>query len=204
VASVVSICNLALAHLGKAGVISAIDPPDGTREADACAQFYPIARDELLERHTWRFATRRTSLTELDTNPQEALWGFAYARPNLAIRIVSVLLPESTDDTETQKFVEETNDDGSGIIYTNVENAQVRYIWKQEDSVKYTPGFVLALSYRLAQYLAGSLVKDLKVAQALAQAAELAMSQATALDAHTSLTRARDEAVPAHIAARSN
>lgn len=203
-ASVVEICNLALSHLGKSGVVTAINPPDGTREADYCKQFYPVARDELLERHDWRFATRRTTLEELAENPQEALWGYAYGRPNLAIRILAVLLPESTDDTETQKFVEETNEDGSGILYTHVEDAQVRYIWKQEDTAKYTPLFTIALSWKLAQYLAGPLTKDPKIIQACAQSAEMAFAQATAFDAHTKLTRARDEAVPAHIAARSN
>jgi len=204
VASVVDICNLALAHIAKPADVTAIDPPDGTAEADHCARFYPIARNELLERHDWRFATRRTTLEELADNPQEALWAFAYGRPNLAIRILSVLLPASTDDAETQKFVEETNEDGSGIVYTDVEDAQVRFTWLQEDTAKYTPLFVVALSWKLAEYLAGPLTKDPKVVRACAEMAEATFLRAAAADASTKQLRMRDTFTPAHFAARSN
>lgn len=202
-ASVVDICNLALAHIAKPADVTAIDPPDGTAEADHCARFYPIARNELLERHDWRFATRRVTLEELATNPQEALWAYAYGRPNLAIRILAVLLPESTDDAATQKFVEETNSDGSGIIYTHAQDAQVRFVWLQEDTTKYTPLFVVALSWKLAEYLAGPLTKDPKIVRACAEMAEATFMRAAAADAPTKLTRVRDEFTPGHIAARN-
>ena len=59
-ASDVEICNLALSHLGDTATVASIDPPEGSAQAEHCARFYPIARDALLEKHDWSWATRRS------------------------------------------------------------------------------------------------------------------------------------------------
>ena len=69
-ASVVDICNLALGHLGDPATVSSIDPPEGSAQAQHCARFYPIARDSLLEMHSWNFSTYREALAHL----QPAEW----------------------------------------------------------------------------------------------------------------------------------
>ncbi len=48
-ASPVDISNLALSHIGAEALVSAIDPPDGSREAGLCAQFWPLVRTEVLD-----------------------------------------------------------------------------------------------------------------------------------------------------------
>ena len=62
-ASEVDICNMALAHFGQDASIDAIDPPDGSAEAEHASRFYPMARDALLERHAWPFAVRFATLS---------------------------------------------------------------------------------------------------------------------------------------------
>ena len=64
-ASVVDICNLALAHLGDDATISSIDPPEGSAQAEHCKRFYTSARDTLLQLHPWNFASKRIALAEL-------------------------------------------------------------------------------------------------------------------------------------------
>ena len=72
--SEVDICNLALSHLGDEASLASIDPPEGSAQADHCAKFYPIARDLMLEKHPWKFATRRVLLSPVDVD----LWEMEY------------------------------------------------------------------------------------------------------------------------------
>lgn len=156
-ASVISICNLALSHLGDEATIASIDPPEGSVQAEHCATFYPLARDTMLERHDWRFATRRISLALLDTESWN--WLFAYSQPINLVRCAAVLYPTDHGCSKSQDFETETNASGTPIILTNVEDATLRYTVRVEDSTKYPPLFVDALSWLLASYVAGPLLK---------------------------------------------
>lgn len=63
--SEVTICNLALSHLGDTATVVSIKPPDASVQAQLCARFYYVARNSLLEMHAWSFATRRVKLAEV-------------------------------------------------------------------------------------------------------------------------------------------
>jgi hypothetical protein len=165
-ASEVDICNMALGHIGQDANVSAIDPPDGSAEADHCARFYPMARDEILESHAWRFATRRAQLAAVDVPDEVDSWDYAYQLPNQCIRPLAVFLPESTDDTAAQDFTVETDSTGNDILYTNVEDAVLKYIARVEDTTKFSPLFTIALARLLAHYLAGPITKASKMAAA--------------------------------------
>lgn len=202
-ASVVDICNLALGHIANSAEVTSIDPADGTAEADHCARFYPIARDICLEVFTWSFSTVRVALAELDENPQEAVWAYAYALPNQIVKPIAVLYPESTDDTLGQDHLIETLDDGSGVIYTNVEDAWLKYTYRQEDPVKFTPLFVAGLSTMLASFLAGPITKDLKLKKELHVIALSELAFAAASNKAQKVSAYKDF-TPSHITARNN
>lgn len=156
-ASALDICNLALSHLGDSANVSSIDPPEGSAQAEHCARFYPIARDAMLEMHDWGFATRRAQLAllaeDLDTQ-----WSYVYAQPVGVVKRVAILLPEAKDD-DAQLYETESLDDGSIVIYTNAEEAVLRYVAQVTDTTKFTPLFVNALSWLLASHLAGPIIK---------------------------------------------
>lgn len=208
-ASVVEICNLALAHLGDTASVASIDPPEGSAQAEHCARFYPIARDSLLEMHTWNFAMRRQALAQLVNEwPQ---WQYTYALPNDIITALAVLPPEAEDDYVTkfapsdspawahnyspvvaagmyvpQPYTIETKADGSKILMTNQENALLRYVVRVEDPARFSPLFVMALSWHLASMLAGPVIKgDQGAAEAkrCAQMMTAYLSQAKTSDA---------------------
>ena len=61
----VTICNLALSHLGDTAAVASIKPPDSSVQAQLCARFYWVARNALLEMAAWGFATRRVVLAKL-------------------------------------------------------------------------------------------------------------------------------------------
>lgn len=168
-ASEVDICNLALAHLGDAATVSSIDPPEGSAQAEHCARFYPIARDALLEMHTWGFATKRVQLAPVVNVWPE--WDYAYAVPNNAVNLISVIPPDATDDyTQSvpssaggdfvpKPFTSEILDDGTQVILTDLANAVLRYTTIIEDPTTFSPLFVVTLSWHLASFLAGPILK---------------------------------------------
>jgi hypothetical protein len=182
-ASVVDICNLALAHIGDAAAVSAISPSDGSAQADHCARFYPISRDSLLELFDWDFARRRVSLAEVATAPP-ASWAYAYAFPSSCARVLAIQYDGATDDTASEDYITETLADGSRVIYTNCESAVCRYTKLISDPAKFTPLFVTTLSFVLGSYLAGPVAKDRGLGEALYKRALAELGKASTSSAN--------------------
>ena len=156
-ASVVDLCNLALSRLGDSATVASIDPPEGSAQAEHSSRFYPIARDSLLEMHNWKFATRRAVLSELTVDSFN--WTYAYAEPNGALRIISVLDATQSAEDESYPFAAESGEDGAALIYTNLQDATVRYVARVTDTTKFSPLFADALAWLLASHIAGPLIK---------------------------------------------
>lgn len=189
--AVVDICNLALSHLGDRATLSSIDPPEGSAQADHCAQFWPIARDEALAAHDWKFASHVTTPAEYDdslqTNPS---WYYAHAKPAdfLVARefvytqgSVIALFPGAP------QFEMGTLDDGTQAFFTNEQDLALRYTRRVSDPSRYTPGFVTAISYLMASYLAGPVIKGrmgVQTAAAMRQAWTRLAGEAAVTDAN--------------------
>lgn len=179
--SEVDIVNLALSMLGDDATVSSIDPPEGSAQAAHAARFYPIARNAILEMHAWGFATKRAALALLSTTPPSQ-WQYVYAMPINMLNILAVTSDTAQDDYSTgfpppytpfqesnnnigqgaytpQPYVVESLSDGSQVIYTNQQNAVMRYTVLVTDVTKFTPLFVHALSVTLASHLAGPVLK---------------------------------------------
>lgn len=176
--SELDICKLALSHLGDTANITSINPQDGSVQSALCQRFYPMARDALLEMHSWGFNTKRTKLSPLVNKSTE--WDYCYAAPSDVLNVISVLPENAADDNSTsiplsysniatinagqgmytpQQFSMEAYDDGTSVIYTNSPNATLRYNAKITDTTVFSPLFTTTLSWLLASYLAGPLVK---------------------------------------------
>lgn len=206
VASIADICNLALSHLGDEATVASIDPPEGSAQADHCARWYPQALDEVLQEHTWSFATRRIALANLSF--AYPMWQYAYAQPDDCLKFFAVLPPEANDDYSIglplparvpfgdtvypvvayvpQAFETETDEDGNVIILTNQIQAVGRYVVRITDTTKFSPIFVQALSRLLASYLAGPIIKGAEGRAESAgqfQAYQAALARARSADA---------------------
>ncbi len=177
-ATEVDICNLALAHLGDDATIASLSPPEGSAQAEKAARFYPIARNNLLEMHTWNFAAKRGNLA-LTTNTLDQ-WDYAYVAPADMMSPVAIISPSSQNDYATRMSAGDTP---GGItsnyaptivagqytpqqfavegeyIYTNQENAMLRYQAFITDPSLFSPLFVTTLSWHLASMLAGPVIK---------------------------------------------
>lgn len=176
-ASEVDICNLALAHLGDTATVSSIDPPEGSPQAEHCARFYPLARDALLEMHSWNFSTRRVALAKLTNSWSQ--WDYCYALPNDLVAAISVLPPDGNDDYSSgssiysgsmnpmvvggvyqpQAYTIEILPNGTRVLYTDQADAVLRYTAYVRDTSQFSPTFLVALSWLLASYMAGPVIK---------------------------------------------
>lgn len=204
--SEVTICNLGLSFLGDEANISSINPAEESVQAEHCARYYPIARDQVLAEGQWGFALRRKALVELaDVDPPES-WGYTYSVPNDCHVAISVLLPESTDDTLVQPFIRESVTDDVEVIYTNVEDAVLRYVAHVEDTAKYPVHFVVAVARLVASYVAGPLIKGDKGAEMadrmLKRYVEVDLPKALRIDANARRTTDYNTFVPGAIGAR--
>jgi len=175
-ATEISICNLALAHLGDDATIAALN--EASVQAEQSARYYPIARNTLLEIHTWNFATKRASLSTVTNTISQ--WDYAYAAPADMITPLAILSPTAQNDYATRMS---TGDTPGGItsnysptivaghytpqqfavegiyIYTNQDSALLRYQASITDTTKFSPLFIVTLSWQLAAMLAGPIIK---------------------------------------------
>lgn len=181
-ASEVDIANLALGHLGDNATVASLYPPEGSAQAEHCARFYPIARDSLLEMAFWNFSVKRGILAPVAQNWTE--WKYAYALPGDCLSPISVLPIDAYDDYATkfvptdtpywshnyspvvaagrytpQPYSIEMDAAGNQVLFTNLENAVLRYTSYVTDTTRFSPLFVMALSWHLASMLAGPIIK---------------------------------------------
>jgi hypothetical protein len=157
---------MALSHIGSEARVSSISPPDGSVEAGHCAMFYDLARTELLEPGNWAFSLKRATLAEV-TNPSAA-WAYAYAKPSNCLRALRILRPSIAAAVLTRNLAFEPHTDDRGgaafdvegdVILTNEPDAVLLYVQDVTDSTKFQASFTSALSYLLASYLAGPIIK---------------------------------------------
>jgi hypothetical protein len=201
-ASEVDIANLALGHLGDRATVSSFNPPEGSAQAEHCARFYPIARDLTLEAHEWGFATVRADLALLTDTPPPG-FQFVYALPQDCRNVIDLINPfapvffpvderygrwmDNARTLDATPYELETRADGTGVIYTNLENAMIRYVRSITDTTKFSAQFVDAVSWLLAAYLAGPVIKGETGAQmgsACMKAYQLSLAAAATNDAN--------------------
>lgn len=184
-ATTIQVCNMALGHLGEAGSISSIDPPEGSKYAEDCVQFFGIARDIALSDAVggFRFNTKRAALAPQGTPPDS--WGYSYAWPGQCLHPLTVHAVGDSRDEFPQPFTVEMVGTARRV-FTDVEDAIMRYTFVQEDVSLWTTQFALAVSYRLAAFLAGPIIKGSKgieVSQGMLQLYRAAANSAMAQDA---------------------
>lgn len=205
-ASVSDIANLALGHVGDDSVVVNVLPPnvDNTPAAGYCARYYPLARRMLIEMFPWRFATKRVALAASD--PIGNVWPYAYIKPSDAVHIVKVL--SASTFAASDSFYSERGsalaDVQNGLILTGEPDAWVLYRYDVTDTTKYTPTFVTALSYLLASFIAGPIVKGsegIRLAQGLRETALSLATGGAVLDVNAS--QEENEFTPGSVAARS-
>lgn len=149
------IANLTLAHCGVGKQIANLDT-ENSAEARAIRPFYEMARDAVLRDFEWPFATKFADLGLVETDPTDE-WGYSYRYPSDCLKIRRILSGSRNDTLDTRASYKISSDDTGSLILTDVVDAQVEYTVRTTAVERYSPDFILALSYRLAVYAAAKL-----------------------------------------------
>ena len=196
-ASVVDICNTGLALLGDRATLASIDPPEGSAQADHCAQFWPIARDEALASHNWRFCFTVSSLAALDASlNSHPHWLFAYALPTDFLVARELVLENGSilayTPDQPQWEIAQT-DAGTPVLFTNYEDVALGFTKRVSNPQRYPAKLVSALGYLMASYLAGPVIKGksgMQTSVAMRQYWDKLSMEAAVTDANQGHTKA--------------
>lgn len=179
-ASLISLCNQALAEIAK-GQIASLN--ESSLEARECVRF---AQPLLNEMADWsdEIPLGRTRIAlAVTANDRDAEWLYAYAVPNgMGTPIGIREAQEAADDLPISGpyTFPYQNDDmpaflhEGGVIYTNVEDATLIYTRAEIEANDLPPLGQRAFVLELAARLAGPLVKDHKIVDAKARQSEIA------------------------------
>lgn len=180
------IANLALSYAGHGLDLDNLN--EDTNEARAALRCYGPARDELLERYQWKFATKRATLAIL-ANEERDGWGFVYALPAdcLVPRYIWSGVRNPNADEKVPFDVEAT--DTGACLLTDAEDAVLVYTARIEEVSRFTPGFVKALAWAIAVELCLVLPIDAKKALAIENKATRARLEALAAQGNTQKDR---------------
>lgn len=140
-ASVASICNIALTKLQVDRILVITEDSEPAR---ACNAVYEQLRDDEMASHPWNFATVRDSLALLSSTPSFD-YSYAYQKPSDCLR---VLYPEN------KQYSYEVSENK---ILSNESSLKIRYIKQITDPNSFSPGFIRVLAARLAYELSFAL-----------------------------------------------
>lgn len=146
------IANLAISNLGIGKEISDLDS-DSSEEARACRRYYEEARDTVLRDFPWPFATKIATASLIEEDPVTE-WNYSYRYPSDCLMIRKLLSGQRNDSRNSRVPYRIASDDSGRLFYTDLEDAEFEYTSRNESVEMYPSDFVVALSYRLAAYIA--------------------------------------------------
>lgn len=177
------ICNMALSHLGVGKEIASLT--EASQEAAACNRFYEQTLDEMLRVFNWGFATKIIAAELVEQDPNEE-WTFAYRYPTDCLNVRRVLSGSRNDHRQSRVPYKISSSDEGGLIFTDLEEAEIEYTFRQTNPQYYTPGFTMAFSYLLAARIAPRVTggDPFKLQQAALQMYDMTLSQEKARTAN--------------------
>jgi hypothetical protein len=167
----VTICNLALAHLGDQSIVSMSDP---SQEARFCTLFYNPVRQEILRQHPWNFATKIVSLNQLSTAPLFD-WQYQYQLPVDFFRLLTVNSFGQSVPTEMYEIQ-------GDYLLSDSSSINISYTADVTNENLFDSIFVEVFCLRLAARLAKSLAGSMNISQQLNQEYKSLLSEARRID----------------------
>ena len=167
--SAVSICSNALLMNG-AQTISSFS--DNTERARQCANLYPTVRDYVLSSHPWNCCIKRVQLSPDSTSPAYD-WVNQFTLPADFLRILAVGEAGGEDDYDIE----------DGKILTDAALLNLRYIYRNDNEVKWTGLLVMAVTLAMRSVLAFPITQSTSLEQLITTSIKPILQQARAIDA---------------------
>lgn len=146
------ISNLAIGHLNIGKNIADVDT-EASEPARACKKFYDMALKQTLGDFAWPFAKRIVALAEV-AGAESNEWGFIYRYPSNAVKLRRILSGQRNDTRQSRVPYLVGSDDDGELIYTDTYQAEMEYTHYIDNADRFPQDFVMALSLRLAMYIA--------------------------------------------------
>lgn len=150
-ASAIEICNFSLSHLGVGKLIASLN--EQSQEARACNLFYESTRDAVLRDAMWPFARRIQSLGLVEEDPNSE-WSYSYRYPTNCLYFRRILSGSRNDSRQSRVPYRFAYADDGQLVLTDKEDAEAEWTVKVTNPARYSEDFALALSLRLAGYVA--------------------------------------------------
>lgn len=146
------ICNLALSHLVVGKEIANLET-ESSPEASACRRYYNTVRKQLLRDFSWPFAIKVASLSLVAENPTTE-WAYSYRYPADCIKSKRIISGTRNETRQSRVPYQVVHDSTGRLIYTDQQDAVLQYIKNIEDTGQFFADFTMAMSFRLAFYIA--------------------------------------------------
>lgn len=156
-ATKVEICNIALSRIGNNQLIESLD--EQSQEARQCKLIFDATFEKVLTDFDWPFALSYRSLSLIEETPNDD-WAFSYRYPTDCLKIRRIVTGNRKDKQATKIEYETAIDNGVRVIFTDQEEAKVRYTVRIDDPTLWTAGFVSAFAWRLAYEIAMPLAEE--------------------------------------------
>jgi hypothetical protein len=156
------ICNMALSHLNVAKEIKNFTT-DATMEAQAVRRMYLLGLRRSLRDFPWPWATKLAQLalvtdftaTQVPANANQPEYSYAYRYPQDCEKARRIPSGVRNDDQNSRVPFKIYADAQGGLIFTDMQNAQLEYTALLQNPEQYMPSdFVEAFSYLLAALIA--------------------------------------------------
>ena len=178
--SEVQIARLALQHLGDRYDITSLT--EASPEAEQVNLVFDNVRDMVLREHPWKFARKYTTPASL-AGVVPGNWSYMYTYPSDAMRVIRIVNPLGDDKTPI-RFEIARNSADLRVVLTNESEPTLEYTKQVTDPQQFDPQFVIAFSYRLAQYIAMPITGDRQVMADMKSMADIEIGKAKASDAN--------------------
>lgn len=146
------IANFAISHLGIGKRIVSLET-ERSQEAIVCNLFYSTALGETLRDFDWPFTRTIADLVLVQVNPNLD-WKYSYRLPSDCLKALHILSGLRVETRQSRIEYEIGQDDEGKLLFTDQDSATLKYIIKADDPMQYPDDFTMALSYRLAMYVA--------------------------------------------------
>lgn len=147
----VEICNLALSHIGVGKEIATLT--EDSQEARACNRYFNIALEAVLRDFPHPFANTFATAQLVAEDPNDE-WGYSYRYPSGCVKLLRILSGIRNDNRQSRVPYKIGRDSAGRLIYTDKQNAELEYIELVTDTTKFPADAAMALSFRLASYVA--------------------------------------------------
>jgi len=146
------IANITLSHLGVGKEIANLET-ENSQEANTCRRFYDVAREATLRDFPWPFARKEVALGLVEENPTTE-WSYSYRYPSDAVKLRRIFSGIRNDSRQTRVPFKIVRDATGRLVYCDLAEVFMEYIYNESDASRFTADFVLAFSLRLAVYAA--------------------------------------------------